>query len=128
MLFRSFDFIALNYNQHHLKQQKGFCSVSPLLCASCFHPVSFSSPLLTPHTGCNLQLLLVNFKHLSVCLCSNFLARILEMVVNVITSACIACCLLNSSVHSMLFIFLVIVMRYCLFNNGYIGGVMSLSW
>ena len=55
MVFSRFDFIALNYNQHQLKQKEGLCSVPPLLCALVFHHVSFSLLLLTPHTGCTLS-------------------------------------------------------------------------
>ena len=52
----------------------------PLLCALSFRPVLFSSLFVTPHR-LYLQLLLVTFKHLYVCLCSICQARILEMVV-----------------------------------------------
>ena len=57
MLFKGFEFIALNYNQHRLKQQKGFCSVPPLLCPLfliLFHSLHFSSlhaPLLPSVTS-----------------------------------------------------------------------------
>ena len=46
-----------------------------------FYPVSFSSLLLTPHTGWTFLLLTIKFKHQFVCLSSNFLGTILEIVV-----------------------------------------------
>jgi len=78
MLVRSFDFIALNFSQHQLTQEKGFCSVPPLciIFSPCFI-------LFTSHSKHRLylQLHLVTLKHPFVGLCSNIFARILEMVV-----------------------------------------------
>ena len=48
---------------------------TPRLCRARF--------ILTPHTGCKgrFLLLIITFKHQFVCLCSNFLGTILEIVV-----------------------------------------------
>lgn len=78
MLFRNFDFIAINYNQHQLKQQRGLCLVRPLLCAlfssSCF--ILFNSPYSAHRFS--LQLVLVKFMQPVFVY---FPARILEVVV-----------------------------------------------
>ena len=72
LLFGSFEFITLNYNQHQLEQQKGFCSLqSQSHVDSCFHSVSFPSILFTPH-GLYLQLRSFTFKYRVVYLLSNF--------------------------------------------------------
>ena len=91
MLFKGFEFIALNYNLHQLKQQKRFCSVPPLLCPLffiLFHSLHFSSlhtPLLPSVTSSYVKVSGF-FVYVPI-----FQPEFQKRLLNAIASACIAC-------------------------------------